>query len=148
LKKRLVNGAFQLWPTCHRRPRSPSWLPPHPSWSSPRARGRRRSLPAAVQEQPAGDPVGCSSPGTRGGHRAGHGSGGARRASQEHRPTLCYWRTETANQRGGNEWEPIKILLQELDLWPKVTSKDLYTNLPRSRSHNGPTDPRNKLEQA
>jgi hypothetical protein len=49
---------------------------------------------------------------------------------------------------GGSEWEPIKILLQELDLGPKVTSKDLYTNLPRSRSHNGPTDPRNKLEQA
>jgi hypothetical protein len=56
--------------------------------------------------------------------------------------------TETANQRGGSEWEPIKILLQELDLRPKVTSKDLYTNLPRSRSHNGPTDPGNKLEQA
>jgi hypothetical protein len=51
-------------------------------------------------------------------------------------------------REGGSEWEPIKNLLQKLDLRPKVTSKDLYTNLPRSRSHNGPTDPRNKLEQA
>jgi hypothetical protein len=51
-------------------------------------------------------------------------------------------------REGVSEWESIKILLEELDLWPKVTSKDLYTNLPRSRSHNGPTDPRNKLEQA
>jgi hypothetical protein len=26
---------------------------------------------------------------------------------------LVYWRTDTANQRGGSEWEPIKILLEE-----------------------------------
>jgi hypothetical protein len=64
--------------------------------------------------------------------------------------SLQHWWTEMANQRGGggSEWEPIKIHLQELDFWAKVTSKDHYTNLLRSRSHNGPTDPKNKLEQA
>jgi hypothetical protein len=49
--------------------------------------------------------------------------------------------------RGGSEWEAIKILLQELSLYPKITSKESRTNLPTSRSHNGPTDPRNRLGQ-
>jgi hypothetical protein len=47
-------------------------------------------------------------------------------------------------KRGG-EWEPIKIHLQRDNyLGPKFTSKDLHTSLPRSRSHNGPTNPRSK----
>jgi hypothetical protein len=33
---------------------------------------------------------------------------------------------------------------RELDLCPKFTTKDSHTSLPRSRSHNGPTNPRNK----
>jgi hypothetical protein len=33
---------------------------------------------------------------------------------------------------------------RELGLYPKFTTKDSYTSLPRSRSHNGPTNPRNK----
>jgi hypothetical protein len=49
---------------------------------------------------------------------------------------------------GGSEWELIKILLEELGLYPKITSEEFRTQLPRSRSHNRPTDPRNKLEQA
>jgi hypothetical protein len=48
------------------------------------------------------------------------------------------------DQRGGSEWEPIKILLQrELGLCPKFTTKDSHTSLSRSRSHNRPTNPRN-----
>jgi hypothetical protein len=34
--------------------------------------------------------------------------------------------------------------MRELDLCPKFTNKDSHTSLPRSRSHNGPTNPRNK----
>jgi hypothetical protein len=37
---------------------------------------------------------------------------------------------------------------QELGLCPQITSEKSRTHLPRSRSHNGPTDPRNKLDQA
>jgi hypothetical protein len=49
------------------------------------------------------------------------------------------------DQRGGSEWEPIKILLlRELRQYPKFTTKDSHTSLPRSRSHNGRTNPRNK----
>jgi hypothetical protein len=33
---------------------------------------------------------------------------------------------------------------RELDLCPKFTTKDSHTSLPRSRSHNGPTNPRSK----
>jgi hypothetical protein len=33
---------------------------------------------------------------------------------------------------------------RELDLCPKFTTKDSHMSLPRSRSHNGPTNPRNK----
>jgi hypothetical protein len=33
---------------------------------------------------------------------------------------------------------------RELGLYPKFTTKDSHTSLPRSRSHNGPTNPRNK----
>jgi hypothetical protein len=32
-------------------------------------------------------------------------------------------------------------------LSPKINSKDSHTNLPRSRSHNRPTNPRNKSKQ-
>jgi hypothetical protein len=50
------------------------------------------------------------------------------------------------DQRGGSEWEPIKILLggYELGLYPKFTTTDSHTSFPRSCSHNGPTNPRNK----
>jgi hypothetical protein len=57
------------------------------------------------------------------------------------------WATRGGRGRG-SEREPIKILVKELDLCPKVASKDLYTNLPRLRSHNTPTNPKNKSEQA
>jgi hypothetical protein len=33
---------------------------------------------------------------------------------------------------------------RELGLYPKFSNKDLHTSLPRSRSHYGPTNPRNK----
>jgi hypothetical protein len=33
---------------------------------------------------------------------------------------------------------------RELGLYPKFTTKDSHTSLPRSHSHNGPTNPRNK----
>jgi hypothetical protein len=33
---------------------------------------------------------------------------------------------------------------RKLGLCPKFTTKDSHTSLPRSRSHNGPTNPRNK----
>jgi hypothetical protein len=33
---------------------------------------------------------------------------------------------------------------RELGLCPKFTTKDSHTSLPRLRSHNGPTNPRNK----
>jgi hypothetical protein len=35
---------------------------------------------------------------------------------------------------------------RELGLYPKFTTKDSHTSLPKSRSHNGPTNPRNKPE--
>jgi hypothetical protein len=35
---------------------------------------------------------------------------------------------------------------RELGLYPKFTTKDPHTSLPRSRSHYGPTNPRNKPE--
>jgi hypothetical protein len=50
-------------------------------------------------------------------------------------------------ERGGSEWELIKILLKNLAYAPKSLPKNL-AHLPRSRSHNGPTDPRNKLNQS
>ena len=62
--------------------------------------------------------------------------------STSRRQTL---KNRKGDQRGGSEWEPIKILLQELDLNPKITSKDTHTNLSRSNSHSGPTDLRNKF---
>jgi hypothetical protein len=34
--------------------------------------------------------------------------------------------------------------LVEFGLYPKFTTTDSHTSLPRSRSHNGPTNPRNK----
>jgi hypothetical protein len=37
---------------------------------------------------------------------------------------------------------------QELGLCPQITSEESRIHLPRSRNHNGPTDPRNKLDQA
>jgi hypothetical protein len=33
---------------------------------------------------------------------------------------------------------------RELGLYPKFTTKDSHVSLPRSRSHSGPTSPRNK----
>jgi hypothetical protein len=33
---------------------------------------------------------------------------------------------------------------RELGLCPKFTTEDSHTSLPRSRSHNGPTNPRSK----
>jgi hypothetical protein len=33
---------------------------------------------------------------------------------------------------------------RELGLYPKFTTKDSHTSLPKSRSHYGPTNPRNK----
>jgi hypothetical protein len=33
---------------------------------------------------------------------------------------------------------------RELGLYPKFTATGSHTSLPRSRSHNGPTNPRNK----
>jgi hypothetical protein len=35
---------------------------------------------------------------------------------------------------------------RELGLYPKFTTKDSHTCLPRSRSHNRPTNPRNRLQ--
>jgi hypothetical protein len=35
---------------------------------------------------------------------------------------------------------------RELGLCPKSTTKDSHTSLPRSRSHNGPTNTRNKSQ--
>jgi hypothetical protein len=35
---------------------------------------------------------------------------------------------------------------QELGLYPKITSEESRTHLPRSHSHNETTDPRNKAE--
>ena len=48
------------------------------------------------------------------------------------------------DQRGGSEWEPIKILSkEELGLYPKITSKRPPQVLSRSRSNHSATDPRN-----
>jgi hypothetical protein len=47
-------------------------------------------------------------------------------------------------ERGGDEWQPIKFVPKdELGVCPKFTAKDSHTSLPRSRSHNRPTNPRN-----
>jgi hypothetical protein len=35
---------------------------------------------------------------------------------------------------------------RELSLYPKFTIKDSHTSFPRSRSHSGPTNPRNKTQ--
>jgi hypothetical protein len=61
---------------------------------------------------------------------------------------LTQLKNRLGDQRGGSEWEPIKILLRrvELGLCPKSTTKDSHTSLPRSRSHNGLTNPRNKSQ--
>jgi hypothetical protein len=37
---------------------------------------------------------------------------------------------------------------RELGLCPKFTTKDSHTSLPRSRSHNRPTNPRNKHKRS
>jgi hypothetical protein len=49
-------------------------------------------------------------------------------------------------ERGGSEREPIKILLlrENSAYTPKFTTKNSHTSLPRSRSHYGRTNPRNK----
>jgi hypothetical protein len=51
-------------------------------------------------------------------------------------------------ERGGEWMGADKNSSQELGLCPQITSQESRTHLPRSRSHNGPTDPRNKLDQA
>jgi hypothetical protein len=63
---------------------------------------------------------------------------------------MTCWRTETANQRGGSEWEPIKIILE----WDGGSNKmntasntRLWLNYPswlRPRSYWSATDPRNQ----
>jgi hypothetical protein len=40
-------------------------------------------------------------------------------ARVEHAPARWLWRTDTTNQRGGSEWEPIKILLE----WDESSNK-------------------------
>jgi hypothetical protein len=52
------------------------------------------------------------------------------------------------DRRGGEWMGADKNSSQELGLCPQITSQESRTHLPRSRSHNGPTDPRNKLDQA
>jgi hypothetical protein len=44
---------------------------------------------------------------------------------------------------GGNKNSSSK---SELGLYPKFTTTDSHTSLPRSRSHNGPTNPRKKCQ--
>jgi hypothetical protein len=68
------------------------------------------------------------------------------------------WRTDTANQRGGSEWEPIKILLDgdgdsnkmntasntRLRLTTKVGQAHVATGVPLDLGTNTqPSDPRN-----
>jgi hypothetical protein len=48
-----------------------------------------------------------------------------------------------ATTERGTEWEPIKIIIQEIGC-PKITLRDLYTNMTRSHSDNRLTDPTNK----
>jgi hypothetical protein len=48
--------------------------------------------------------------------------------------------------RGGSEWESIQISPREDRQSPKITTKGSHTILLRSRSHNGPTDPRNRSQ--
>jgi hypothetical protein len=60
------------------------------------------------------------------------------------------WRTETANRRGGSEWEPIKILLEgdwDSNKMNTASNTRLRLNYPcwsRPRSHWSATDPRNQ----
>jgi hypothetical protein len=60
-------------------------------------------------------------------------------------------RIETANQRGGSEWEPIKILLQgdrDSNKMNSTSNTRLQLNYPswsRPHSHWSATDPRNQL---
>jgi hypothetical protein len=63
---------------------------------------------------------------------------------------LGFWRTNTANQRGGSEWEPIKILLKgdrDSNKMNSTSNTGLRLNYPswsRPRSHWSATDPRNQ----
>jgi hypothetical protein len=63
-------------------------------------------------------------------------------------PTHCRWRTKTANQRGGSEWEPIKILLEgDRGSNKMITTSNTrvrlnYPSWSRPRSHWSATDPR------
>jgi hypothetical protein len=54
------------------------------------------------------------------------------------------FKDQLADQRGGSEREPIKISSKKNRVSPKITTKDSPMNLPRSRSHNGPTNPKSK----
>jgi hypothetical protein len=63
---------------------------------------------------------------------------------------LTGWRIETATQRGGSEWEPIKILLKRdrgSNKMNTTSNTRLWLNYPswsRPRSHWSATDPRNQ----
>jgi hypothetical protein len=57
---------------------------------------------------------------------------------------IFFLKDKIDNQRGGREWEPINIFPTKKPLSSKITTKDSHTNLLWSRSHNGPTNPRNK----
>jgi hypothetical protein len=60
------------------------------------------------------------------------------------------WRTDMANQRGGGEWEPIKILLErDRGSNKKNTASNTclrlnYPSLSRTHSHWSATDPRSQ----
>jgi hypothetical protein len=87
--------------------------------------------------------IACISTGVSGGHSSKiliFGSGSVL-ASVE--PWVFEWPVTEGPirrpERGGGEW-----MGAELGLCPKFTTKDSHTSLPRSRSHNRPTNPRNK----
>jgi ribonuclease HI len=72
-----------------------------------------------------------------------------------HAPPRRWNRGEGASSRppsdGGRApsmLSPPRAASQELGLCPQITSEESRTHLTRSRSHNGPTDPRSKLDQA
>jgi hypothetical protein len=57
------------------------------------------------------------------------------------------WRTDRRPKRGEGEWmaaDKNSSPKRELSLCPNFTTKDSHMSFPRSRSHNGPTNPRRK----
>jgi hypothetical protein len=63
---------------------------------------------------------------------------------------MMVWRTETANQRGGSEWEPIKIRLEgdrgsnKMNTASNTHLRLNYLCWSRPHSHWSATDPRNQ----